>query len=116
MGTVGAVVLDQNGNLAGKNMYLILSFRLLFLICSNVSHSVCSFFTFLTFQLSLAGTSSGGTCNKWVGRIGGVPCIGSATLASSFVAVSGTGTGEAFIRACSAARLADEDCRARYIW
>jgi beta-aspartyl-peptidase (threonine type) len=62
-GTVGAVALDQNGNLA-------------------------------------AATSTGGTTNKWPGRIGDTPVIGAGTYANNATcAVSATGDGEYFIRA-----------------
>ncbi|KAI8322451.1 peptidase T2, asparaginase 2 [Martensiomyces pterosporus] len=43
-------------------------------------------------------TSTGGMTNKWVGRIGDTPIIGAGTWADTRVAVSGTGTGEYFIR------------------
>lgn len=61
-GTVGAVALDKDGNLA-------------------------------------AGTSTGGLTNKKWGRIGDSPIIGAGTYASNkSCGVSGTGTGEYFIR------------------
>jgi beta-aspartyl-peptidase (threonine type) len=61
-GTVGAVALDQQGNLA-------------------------------------AATSTGGTTNKRVGRVGDSPIIGAGTYASNqSCAISATGTGEYFIR------------------
>jgi L-asparaginase / beta-aspartyl-peptidase len=60
-GTVGAVALDQYGNLA-------------------------------------AGTSTGGMTNKYFGRVGDSPIIGAGNYADDTVAVSGTGTGEYFIR------------------
>jgi L-asparaginase / beta-aspartyl-peptidase len=61
-GTVGAVALDQAGNLA-------------------------------------AATSTGGTTNKKVGRIGDSPIIGAGTYANNATcAVSATGDGEYFIR------------------
>jgi len=61
-GTVGAVALDTNGDLA-------------------------------------AGTSTGGLTNKMWGRIGDSPIIGAGTYASNkSCGVSGTGTGEYFIR------------------
>jgi beta-aspartyl-peptidase (threonine type) len=61
-GTVGAVALDQYGNLA-------------------------------------AGTSTGGLTNKLYGRVGDSPIIGAGTYAdNATVAVSGTGTGEFFMR------------------
>jgi beta-aspartyl-peptidase (threonine type) len=62
-GTVGAVSLDQNGNLA-------------------------------------AATSTGGTTNKYAGRVGDSPIIGAGTYANNATcAVSATGDGEYFIRA-----------------
>lgn len=61
-GTVGAVALDAQGNLA-------------------------------------AGTSTGGLTNKLYGRVGDSPVIGAGTYAdNATVAVSGTGTGEFFMR------------------
>jgi beta-aspartyl-peptidase (threonine type) len=61
-GTVGAVALDKNGNLA-------------------------------------AATSTGGTTNKRVGRVGDSPIIGGGTYANNATcAVSATGDGEYFIR------------------
>ena len=65
MGTVGAVAIDNNGNLA-------------------------------------AATSTGGMTGKPAGRIGDTPIIGAGTWADNHVAVSCTGVGEAFIRACAA--------------
>ncbi|MCI2417419.1 isoaspartyl peptidase/L-asparaginase [Saccharopolyspora sp. K220] len=54
-----------------------------------------------------AATSTGGLTNKMVGRIGDSPIAGAGTYADSqFVAVSGTGTGEAFIRANAAREVA----------
>jgi L-asparaginase / beta-aspartyl-peptidase len=64
-GTVGAVALDQAGNLA-------------------------------------AATSTGGLTNKRYGRIGDSPIVGLGTYADTTVAVSTTGTGEAFMRAVAA--------------
>lgn len=65
-GTVGAVALDQFGNLA-------------------------------------AGTSTGGTTNKELGRVGDSPIIGAGTYANNQTcAVSSTGYGEFFIRAVAA--------------
>ena len=62
-GTVGAVALDADGNLA-------------------------------------AATSTGGYTGKLPGRIGDSPIIGAGTYADNRAcAVSGTGLGEAFIRA-----------------
>ncbi len=61
-GTVGAVALDKNGNLA-------------------------------------AATSTGGTTNKKIGRVGDSPIIGGGTYANNTTcAVSATGDGEYFIR------------------
>lgn len=45
-----------------------------------------------------AATSTGGLTGKLPGRIGDTPQIGAGTYADSRVAVSGTGTGEQFIR------------------
>ena len=68
-GTVGAVALDAEGNLA-------------------------------------AGTSTGGITNKHWGRVGDSPIIGAGTYASNdSCAVSGTGTGEYFIRNVVAADI-----------
>ncbi|MFI4920780.1 MAG: isoaspartyl peptidase/L-asparaginase family protein, partial [Gammaproteobacteria bacterium] len=61
-GTVGAVALDQHGDLA-------------------------------------AGTSTGGLTNKYYGRVGDSPIIGAGTYANDATCgVSGTGTGEYFMR------------------
>ncbi|MBN3818411.1 isoaspartyl peptidase/L-asparaginase [Paraburkholderia sp. Se-20369] len=49
-----------------------------------------------------AATSTGGLTNKRHGRIGDSPLIGCGTFADTRVAVSTTGTGEAFIRAVAA--------------
>ena len=47
-----------------------------------------------------AATSTGGTTNKWPGRIGDSPVIGAGTYANNATcAVSATGDGEYFIRA-----------------
>jgi beta-aspartyl-peptidase (threonine type) len=74
-GTVGAVALDQEGNLA-------------------------------------AATSTGGYTGKLPGRIGDSPIIGAGTYADNRAcAVSGTGLGEAFIRAAVAY---DVSARMRY--
>lgn len=68
-GTVGAVALDRQGNLA-------------------------------------AATSTGGLTNKRWGRIGDSPIIGAGTYASNMsCGVSGTGTGEYFIRATVAREI-----------
>ncbi|KAJ1661620.1 hypothetical protein IW140_005948 [Coemansia sp. RSA 1813] len=69
MGTVGAVAVDDDGNLA-------------------------------------AATSTGGMSNKWDGRIGDTPIIGAGTWADKNVAVSGTGTGEYYIRQGTAHSIA----------
>jgi beta-aspartyl-peptidase (threonine type) len=49
-----------------------------------------------------AATSTGGMTNKRAGRIGDSPILGAGTWADGAVAVSCTGTGEAFLR-CAAA-------------
>lgn len=65
-GTVGAVAIDANGNLA-------------------------------------AATSTGGMTNKMVGRVGDTPIVGAGCYANNAtVAISSTGTGEAFIKAVAA--------------
>ncbi|KAJ1962065.1 hypothetical protein GGI12_002871 [Dipsacomyces acuminosporus] len=51
-------------------------------------------------------TSTGGATNKLVGRIGDTPIIGAGTWADGNVAVSGTGTGEFFIRKSTAQQIA----------
>ncbi len=62
MGTVGAVAIDKNGNLA-------------------------------------AATSTGGLTNKYYGRVSDTSIIGAGNYANnSTCAISGTGTGDAFIR------------------
>lgn len=53
-----------------------------------------------------AGTSTGGVFGKLPGRLGDTPVIGSGTWADDMVAVSGTGTGEYFLRTVAAARVA----------
>lgn len=58
-----------------------------------------------------AATSTGGIYGKRPGRVGDTPIIGAGTWADSRVAVSCTGLGEAFIRACAAHDLA---ARLRY--
>lgn len=58
-----------------------------------------------------AGTSTGGTFNKLIGRVGDTPIIGSGTWADDTVAVSCTGLGEAFIRTATAY---DVSARMRY--
>lgn len=50
-----------------------------------------------------AATSTGGMTNKQVGRVGDTPLVGAGTYANdATVAVSCTGTGELFMRACVA--------------
>ncbi|MBT0570680.1 isoaspartyl peptidase/L-asparaginase [Curvibacter sp. CHRR-16] len=74
-GTVGAVALDQSGNLA-------------------------------------AATSTGGMTNKMPGRIGDTPVVGAGVYANNAsCAVSATGTGEQFLRACLA-----HDIHARMVY
>ena len=58
-----------------------------------------------------AGTSTGGTFGKLVGRVGDTPIIGAGTWADDTVAVSCTGLGEAFIRTATAY---DVSARMRY--
>mgnify|MGYP005992597575 CR=1 FL=1 len=58
-----------------------------------------------------AGTSTGGTFGKLVGRVGDTPIIGSGTWADDAVAVSCTGLGEAFMRTAAAY---DVSARMRY--
>jgi len=70
-GTVGAVALDKDGDIA-------------------------------------AGTSTGGLTNKYYGRVGDSPIIGAGTYANSKTCgVSGTGTGEFFIRLDLAKTISD---------
>lgn len=52
-----------------------------------------------------AGTSTGGVFGKMPGRLGDTPVIGGGTWADDRVAVSGTGTGEFFIRTAAAVRV-----------
>jgi L-asparaginase / beta-aspartyl-peptidase len=60
-----------------------------------------------------AGTSTGGMTNKQPGRIGDSPIVGAGVYANDkSCAVSSTGTGEHFIRACSAY---DIHARMRYL-
>ncbi|MBY0338590.1 MAG: isoaspartyl peptidase/L-asparaginase [Acetobacteraceae bacterium] len=49
-----------------------------------------------------AATSTGGMTNKRAGRVGDSPIIGAGTWADGRVAVSCTGTGEAFLKAAAA--------------
>lgn len=58
-----------------------------------------------------AATSTGGTLRKRWGRVGDTPIIGHGTWADEHVAVSCTGQGEMFMRACAAADVA---ARVRY--
>ncbi|GGE44605.1 L-asparaginase [Marinicauda pacifica] len=58
-----------------------------------------------------AATSTGGTLRKRWGRVGDTPIIGHGTWADERVAVSCTGQGEMFMRACAAA---DVSARMRY--
>ncbi|HET8691769.1 MAG TPA: isoaspartyl peptidase/L-asparaginase, partial [Steroidobacteraceae bacterium] len=59
-----------------------------------------------------AATSTGGTSGKLAGRVGDSPIVGAGTYADNAVcAVSGTGLGEAFIRAVLAHDVA---ARMRY--
>ena len=64
-----------------------------------------------THGVLAAGTSTGGTFGKLVGRVGDTPVIGSGTWADDTVAVSCTGLGEAFMRANAAY---DVSARMRY--
>jgi L-asparaginase / beta-aspartyl-peptidase len=54
-----------------------------------------------------AGTSTGGLTGKRWGRIGDVPVIGAGTYATPTCGVSGTGTGEYFIRLGVARSICD---------
>jgi len=55
-----------------------------------------------------AGTSTGGLTNKYYGRVGDSPIIGAGTYANSqSCGVSGTGTGEFFIRLSLAKSISD---------
>ena len=53
-----------------------------------------------------AATSTGGIFNKRPGRVGDTPLIGIGTWADDQIAISCTGHGEPFIRACAAHDLA----------
>ena len=53
-----------------------------------------------------AATSTGGMTNKARGRVGDSPLCGAGTYCDSNVAVSCTGTGEAFIRLCAGRTVA----------
>jgi L-asparaginase / beta-aspartyl-peptidase len=59
-----------------------------------------------------AATSTGGYTGKMPGRVGDSPVIGAGTWADELCAVSGTGLGEAFIRAAVAHDIA---ARMRYL-
>jgi beta-aspartyl-peptidase (threonine type) len=56
----------------------------------------------------VAGTSTGGLTGKKWGRVGDVPVIGAGTYATLACAVSGTGTGEYFIRLGVARAICDK--------
>lgn len=53
-----------------------------------------------------AATSTGGMTNKRAGRVGDTPMLGAGTWADANVAVSCTGTGEAFMRSAAAHEVA----------
>ncbi|KAG0504798.1 hypothetical protein M758_N018100 [Ceratodon purpureus] len=53
-----------------------------------------------------AATSTGGSVNKMVGRIGDTPIVGAGNYANHLCAVSATGTGEAIIKATVAREVA----------
>jgi L-asparaginase / beta-aspartyl-peptidase len=53
-----------------------------------------------------AATSTGGMTNKRAGRVGDTPILGAGTWADARVAVSCTGTGEAFMRCAAAHEIA----------
>lgn len=56
-----------------------------------------------------AATSTGGTCNKWPGRVGDSPVVGAGAYADDQLgAVSCTGHGESILRVC----LALQACQA----
>ena len=59
-----------------------------------------------------AATSTGGLTNKRWGRVGDSPVIGAGTWADPQVAISATGTGEVFLRACAAHEIT---ARMRYL-
>jgi L-asparaginase / beta-aspartyl-peptidase len=56
----------------------------------------------------VAGTSTGGLTGKRWGRVGDVPVIGAGTYATATCGVSGTGTGEYFIRLGVARAICDK--------
>jgi beta-aspartyl-peptidase (threonine type) len=58
-----------------------------------------------------AATSTGGMTNQLGGRVGDTPLLGAGTWADEVCAVSGTGTGEAFVRSAFAHQVA---ARVRY--
>jgi beta-aspartyl-peptidase (threonine type) len=60
----------------------------------------------------VAGTSTGGLTGKQWGRVGDVPVIGAGTYATPTCAVSGTGTGEYFIRLGVARAICDKAAEA----
>jgi L-asparaginase / beta-aspartyl-peptidase len=53
-----------------------------------------------------AATSTGGMTNKRAGRVGDTPILGAGTWADARVAISCTGTGEAFLRCAAAHEVA----------
>lgn len=53
-----------------------------------------------------AATSTGGMTNKRAGRVGDTPILGAGTWADGRVAISCTGTGEAFMRCAAAHEIA----------
>jgi beta-aspartyl-peptidase (threonine type) len=55
-----------------------------------------------------AGTSTGGLTAKRWGRVGDAPLIGAGTYADAGCGVSGTGTGEYFIRLTLARRICEQ--------
>jgi beta-aspartyl-peptidase (threonine type) len=57
--------------------------------------------------ITAAATSTGGTTNKHVGRVGDTPIIGAGTYADELSATSTTGHGEAMIRIVAAKQVAD---------
>ena len=63
-----------------------------------------------------AATSTGGTFGKLEGRVGDTPLIGSGTWADDRIAVSCTGVGEYFIRACAAASVATRYRAGEVLW
>lgn len=77
----------------------------------DVDHGTVGAVALDTNGILAAGTSTGGTFNKLVGRVGDTPIIGSGTWADETVAVSCTGLGEAFMRANAAY---DVSARMRY--